>query len=171
MQRIWTPSRPARSISVMCLAILASRMVSSFSAVEQAWVAWISPHFTILGMSEFLDWFTTEARRHGGLGDSRKTRGHCGCAVHPPAFLREVFRALRASVVHVFRPAVPRMSPRYATKLTANLTNHAYAYKRSNRFGSATVPPGVTTARANPGITRRMAITKAAIARGFTPRR
>ena len=51
MQRICTPSRPARSISFMCLAMFASRMVSSFSAVEQAWDAWISPHFTIRGMS------------------------------------------------------------------------------------------------------------------------
>src|SRR5690349_5936312 len=54
MQRIWTPSRPARSIIARCLAMLASRITSSFSAVEQAWLAWIRPHFTILGMKPLL---------------------------------------------------------------------------------------------------------------------
>src|SRR6476469_1852892 len=53
MQRICTPSRPARSISAMVLAMFASRMVSSFSDVEQAWVAWINPHLTTRGISSF----------------------------------------------------------------------------------------------------------------------
>jgi hypothetical protein len=51
MQRICTPSRPARSISFMCLATFASRIVSSFSEVAQAWVAWINPHFTTRGIA------------------------------------------------------------------------------------------------------------------------
>jgi hypothetical protein len=37
----------------MCLATFASRIVSSFSEVEQAWEAWINPHFTTRGMSFF----------------------------------------------------------------------------------------------------------------------
>src|SRR4051812_12474120 len=47
MQRICTPSFPARSISFRCFSTLASRMTSIFSSVSHACVAWIRPHFTI----------------------------------------------------------------------------------------------------------------------------
>ena len=61
------------------------------------------------------------------------------------------------------------MNTRYSTKLSANVTNHAYEYSVSKKLGSDTVPPGVETARMKPGTTGRIASTSAAIARGFTP--
>src|SRR5256885_10900956 len=102
MQRSWTPSRPARSINSRCLATFASRIVSSFSEVEQAWVAWINPHFTILGMSDFPLMFHTRPqennspRKHGGPGEQHgESKKFVGVLFNHPA----VFRALRASVV------------------------------------------------------------------------
>ncbi len=55
IDRICTPSRPACSMRPRCFSTFASRIVSIFSWVEQACVAWINPHFTTRGMSALRD--------------------------------------------------------------------------------------------------------------------
>src|SRR5262249_26628905 len=104
MQRICTPSRPARSMSFRCLATFASRMVSSVSLVEQAWVAWISPHFTTRGMSSVLDQIDT----------TKQELRTINCALH------ERLRTTDAEDPEVARTFERRSSPSKETEVPPN---------------------------------------------------
>ncbi len=74
MQRIWTPSLPALSMSFMCFSTLALRMVSIFSFVSQAWEAWIRPHRTVWGIYRLRMWLLSGGVLNG-VADKRSWNG------------------------------------------------------------------------------------------------
>ena len=140
MQRIWTPCRPASSISFRCLSTLAWRIVSIFSLVSHAWVAWIRPHFTIEGMdclsvgrTETLE--LAERAGKGGYGLER-IFGAESSAVQPHSAGRLVGRGARRGARN---PAALWSDPPFPA-VSADSLHSVHRLTTCRRDGCASVP-------------------------------